>query len=146
MAWDEEHERPVILVRDTDAVAGERGRVRRVLTEAKKLAIAPDIDSATPTQFDREIPSVTDLLSLVNASLLASLGVASRMGLPLFSDDRVIRNLAREIGIPSFGTVGLLAALEQRSFIGTSVNHEAVQALVDAGAIELWHASSASER
>jgi hypothetical protein len=143
LAWDEKHQRPVLLVRDIDEVVGERELVRHILAEAKRLAMAPDTNSAAPTRFDSDIPSIVDLLSLVGASLLASLSVAARMGLPLFSDDRVIRNLAREVGIPSFGTVALLEALERRSFIDSPVNEEAVQALSDAGAIELWRTSDA---
>lgn len=144
LAWDEEHARPVLLVRDTEEVAGEREMIRRVLAEARELAIVPDTDSTTPTPFDADIAPVEDLLSLVGASLLASLSVAARMQLALFSDDRVIRNLAREVGIASFGTVALLEGLARRSFLDESVSQQALEALSDAGAIELWQTPHAS--
>jgi hypothetical protein len=57
--------------------------------------------------------------------------------LPLFSDDRVIRILAREAGIPSFGTIAITEALTRRGLLTDDAKDRARAALAAAGAIDL---------
>lgn len=55
--------------------------------------------------------------------MAATLALAKRRNMPLFSDDRWIRNAARAFGIEAFGTVALIDVLAEREAIDP--NHRA---------------------
>jgi tetratricopeptide (TPR) repeat protein len=137
LAWDEELQQPVLLVRDPEEVARERQRVRHVLARARGLEVAPDVDEEHSTPFDGEIPEITDLESMGRAVLFGSMAVAARLGLPLYSDDRVIRVLALQAGLPTFGTLAIIDALASRGLLTDDAKDRAREALVAAGALEL---------
>lgn len=141
LAWNAEMEEPVLLVRDPAEIARERERIRAVMALARELEVSPDLDESHPTAVDAEVPEISDINSMVIATAYATLSVAARTQLALFSDDRVIRLLARELGIPSFGTIALLDALSKRTFISGVVRSEARAALIAAGAIDLKESS-----
>ncbi|MBF4993281.1 hypothetical protein ITX31_04035 [Arthrobacter gandavensis] len=51
---------------------------------------------------------------------LLSLDLAKKLGLPFWCDDRVLRGLAADAGVPSFGTTALLESFRRNGFL--SVN------------------------
>ncbi len=63
-------------------------------------------------------------------ALTASLALAQRLDLPLFSDDRWIREQARGMGIRSFGTLALLDVMAERSVITKQDRQELRQRLM----------------
>lgn len=77
------------------------------------------------------------LQEIGQAAVAGTMAIASRERLPIYSDDRVLRLLYRQAGIPSFGTVALLELLGKRSMINPEERRQAIEALRTAGAIEL---------
>lgn len=53
-------------------------------------------------------------------AMTATLALAKRLGTPLLSDDRWIRNAARAFGVEAFGTVALLDALAEKEAIDSN--------------------------
>jgi predicted nucleic acid-binding protein len=87
--------------------------------------------------FITAVPEVHDVQTMVQAGVGATLAVALRERLPIYSDDRVLRVLYREAGVPVFGTIALLALLEKRGAIGKAELDALVGGLQAAGAIDL---------
>lgn len=137
LAWNEELQQPVLLVRDPEEVARERQRVRDVLARVRNLEVAPDVDEENSTPFDGEIPEITDLESMGRAVVFGSMASAARLVLPLYSDDRVIRVLAHKAGLPTFGTLAIIEALASRGLLANDARDRAREALAAAGAIDL---------
>ena len=54
---------------------------------------------------------------------------AREKGLPLYSDDFVLRDMARSEGVPAFGTLSLLSALAGRGHIGEASFRNAIMSL-----------------
>jgi hypothetical protein len=54
----------------------------------------------------------------------------------MYSDDRVIRVLARQAGLPSFGTLAIVEALAKRGLLTGEAKDRAREALQEAGAID----------
>jgi hypothetical protein len=136
LAWNEELQQPVLLVRDPEEVARERERVRDVLARARELEAAPEVDEERPTPFDGEVPEISDLESISRAALFGSMAVAARLGLALYSDDRVVRVLAHQAGLPAFGTLAIVEALAKRGLLTDDQRDRAREALRTAGAID----------
>jgi TPR-GreAB-C-PIN type conflict system protein len=126
-----------LLVRDPEEVARERQRVRDVLARARELEAVPEVDDDHATQFDGEVPEIGDIEAMGRAVLFGSLAAAERLSLPLYSDDRVIRILAHQAGLPTFGTLAIVEALAKRGLLAGDANDHARDQLSAAGAIEL---------
>jgi hypothetical protein len=137
LAWNEELQQPVLLVRDPEEVARERQRVRDVLARARELEAVPEVVAERATRFDGAVPEIRDLESMGRAVLFGSLATAERLGLPLYSDDRVIRVLAHQAGLPTFGTLAIVEALAERGLLEDDAKNRARETLLAAGAIEL---------
>jgi hypothetical protein len=137
LAWDPTAARPVAFTRPAADIESERHLIRQALQLAQSLEIVPDVDRERPTSADDLVPEIESVDTMVLASVGATLAVAIREGLPIYSDDRVLRTLYREAGIQSFGTVALLAVLEERGSISIEQHQTAVEVLRAAGAIEL---------
>ena len=67
-------------------------------------------------------------------AIVASALLATRAGRPLFSDDRWVREAARSLNIPTFGTLALVDALEARSMLTADERREARLGLAARGA------------
>jgi formiminotetrahydrofolate cyclodeaminase len=67
-------------------------------------------------------------------AVVASLALAQRLELPLYSDDRWIRRAARGLGIESFGTLALMDALWERGVLSSSERRMVRQRLLATGA------------
>lgn len=66
-------------------------------------------------------------------AMVATLALAKRLEMPLFSDDRWIRNAARAFGVEAFGTVALLDALAEKEAIDSDRHAYLRRALFAAG-------------
>lgn len=67
----------------------------------------------------------------------ATLAVARRLDLPIFSDDRYVRLSARQMGLPAFGTVALLDVLADRRIISDDLREVARKRLLASRAVGL---------
>jgi tetratricopeptide (TPR) repeat protein len=137
IAWDAAAAAPVTFVRPADEIARERQIVRTTLQLANDLEVVADLDASRATAADHLVPEVRDVQTMVQAGVGATLAVALRQRLPVYCDDRVLRVLYREAGVPVFGTIALLACLEKRGTITEAELDAAVAGLEAAGAIDL---------
>jgi predicted nucleic acid-binding protein len=134
----------------TDPISGQRWRaeipaavaasraaeLRSAAESAQRIGNPdPDIDSDRPTDLDELIRE--NEAGPAFASWPASFALAQRRGLPLFSDDRVIRVIARRANLPSFGTLALLDALTAKGLLDARERIDARRALRALGAFGL---------
>lgn len=110
---------------DTGALLGLREHTKESLERlkaasegmlglAQKLNVAPGVGENTEPEM-REAYEKAQRREW--RAVIASLALAKRVGLPLFSDDRWIRRVARDLGIKTFGTVALVSALEAKGVL-----------------------------
>jgi predicted nucleic acid-binding protein len=137
IAWNAAAAAPVTFVRPADEIARERQIVRTTMQIANDLEVVADVDASRATAADHLVPEVHDVQTMVQAGIGATLAVALRERLPIYCEDRVLRELYREAGVPVFGTIALLAHLEKRGTITKAELDAAIAGLEAAGAIDL---------
>ena len=102
-----------------------------MLALARKLEKAPGVGETTD-------PNLRDAYQRGERrpwrALVASLALAQRLDLPLFSDDRWIRRMAHSFGIRTFGTVALVEALDEKAVLASTQRSEIRQKLYISGA------------
>ncbi len=141
LSWDTHTGRPVMT--DADPVELER-------IEAHIAWVAEAISQVTV----RDWPSLVtdDFASHNDARLLpwlAAVDLAKQSGLPLWADDVGLRSLARDVGVPSFGSVALLTALEEHGRLSPVQRRTAMRVFRDEYCVDLeldveWMQSSAA--
>jgi hypothetical protein len=137
VAWDERANQPVSFMRPVEQIERERRIIRAAFTRAKSLELRPDIDPSRPTPHDELVPErIIDLQTIGQAAVAGTMAIAVRERMPIYSDDRVLRLLFRQAGIPAFGTVALLEVLAERAVINADERQTATEALRSAGAVE----------
>jgi tetratricopeptide (TPR) repeat protein len=137
VAWDERANQPVSFMRPAEQIERERRIVRAAFARAKSLEVRPDTDPSVATQFDEFVPArIGDLRAIGQAATAGTAAIAVRERLPVYTDDRVLRLVYRQAGIPTFGTVAMLEILAQRSMISAEEHRQALEDLRTAGAIE----------
>lgn len=115
----EEDPELVARIRDVEAKAGQL---------ASDLAVHPDRrDDAD--RFAELLDAKQQPVAAIASALLA----ARDLELPLYCDDRVLRGLARSIGIPAFGTVALIDIMQRRGLIDSGQTLQMLNAVVDLG-------------
>jgi tetratricopeptide (TPR) repeat protein len=116
LGWDAELGRPVLTENDPD--------VSRMLKQrADWVADALRHASVREHAITRTKLTDTDMAADPRfTSWLGPVDLSAAMGLPLYSDDAVLRALARSEGVPAFGTAALLRLLEESGRI-TSDEH-----------------------
>ncbi|PTL60251.1 hypothetical protein C7Y72_11685 [Paraconexibacter algicola] len=121
-----------IVENNLDVLNGMRDRLDSAESSLARLVVR-DPDASGEQDLERALRD-TDLDPSAS-TWLGAIAVAQQANLPFFSDDRYLRRFARQLGVPTFGTVGLLAALEARGAIS--------QAQLDAA---LWDLRSGGGR
>ncbi len=111
LAWDPVGGAAILVEWPEAEVRRDQERREGTLALARELTVRPD----------RDPDSDDDLEGLLDEDLdrpvrtcAASLAVARREGLALYSDDRYERIVARQLGLPTFGTAALLDVLLDR--------------------------------
>lgn len=102
-----------------------------MLKLARDFVVAPGIGSQSESEL-REAYEKAKRRAW--RAVVASLALAQRLGLPLYSDDRWIRRAARGLGIESFGTVALVDALDGKGVLQAGQRHAIRQRLAASGA------------
>lgn len=126
MGWDHDHERPVYFGPEVDQ---QLASIRRFgLLEAAVERVVPiDVD---------ELPSFSSFNEDDRADHVVWLGpveLAKTRGVALWSDDVVLRKLARSMGVRAFGTLNLLEYLAEQEINKTPAEETArVEELVEA--------------
>ncbi|MGH2944847.1 MAG: PIN domain-containing protein [Solirubrobacteraceae bacterium] len=115
--------------------AAERDRLRRegMLALAKSLTKRPDhVPEAAGDPWNDAVAQ--DKLRGELSTWAATMAVARREDLPIYSDDRHVRLSARSDGLRAFGTVALLDALADRGLLDEDTRARARRRLLASGA------------
>lgn len=105
-------------VSEPEPHAAERAAALRAIHElALRQRVEPDLRNDQPSRLDEMLND--QAMPTCAKALTASLALAERTGRPLFTDDRVARRMARQLGIPAFGTAALLHILVNANALTT---------------------------
>jgi hypothetical protein len=101
-----------LVMGETSAAEREaEGRRAKGMAElADGLTVRPDYRREEEEKLEEEVKG----LSAAGRAWPATLAVAHREGLAIFSDDRFVRLTARRSGVPAFGTLALLDVLVEQ--------------------------------
>lgn len=105
---------------------------RDALDIAKGLGVTFDADPGAKDAWSAALNADDPLVGQF-ATVAAVLAVARRLGMPVFSDDRWIRVVARQEGLASFGTLALLDALPAK-MLSDEARGASRKSLLEAGA------------
>ncbi len=130
--------KPEMVSWDPEVIREFASRANSAKEFAQGLDVVVNADPDDPQDEDAELEAVENHSFL---SFIATFGTARRLKLPVFSDDRDIRRLARTTGLPAFGTVGLLDALFDAGHIIAEERTNARRALLRARALGVEHST-----
>lgn len=99
MEWDPRSERPLLVEIDEELAARRHHEADALLDRVRECQIREDPD-----------PAADDIRAM---SILAPFQLARRERVPLWTDDPVMRQLARNEGVQTFGTLSLMLALRE---------------------------------
>jgi tetratricopeptide (TPR) repeat protein len=132
LGLDEKTQQPLMVEADPDDNARARERRDGTLGLARRLQVRPD------QRAEGERDDLEKMLEEVDPPqfeiMVASIAVARREGLALFSDDRWIRAAARAFGVPAFGTIALIDALAEENSLSAEQRDQLRRRLYHAGA------------
>lgn len=120
----------------TEITAEDVDRYRQVLHDALQLA------KGLPSAYDADVDAEDEWSKALNtddelrgqlAAQVSTFAVATRLGLPVYSDDRWVRVAARHEGLAAFGSVALLDAMAARGMIDDDARSTARRKLLDRG-------------
>jgi hypothetical protein len=99
-----------------EQLAHEHSIINGAFILARELTTVADVDVDEPDEMDAFFNDEDRRSHL--ATLPATISVARRRGLPIYSDDRYVRQMAHRERIETFGTLTLLSALVERQHVG----------------------------
>jgi tetratricopeptide (TPR) repeat protein len=127
---------PRLVEEDPETIKRMRALERAADAVAARLTVSPD-RSEDPD--DKLGALVADHERRGPMAALASAMLTARShGLPVFSDDRVVRAFARSLGLPAFGSVALVEAARGRGLIDPADAEKIMHAILDLG---VWGAA-----
>jgi hypothetical protein len=143
LTWDTRTGRPVMTDADPEQLDRIEAHTNWVANTSREVTV-------------REWPRLTDALPAYDFGddarflpWLSSIDLAARSGIPLWADDLGLRRLAQEQGVPAFGTVALLEALEAAGRLTDAQRATALRILREEYCVDLpldteWIESSAA--
>lgn len=131
IAWDLETDLPRITDVDAATLEGIRERASDLLRLVDNCEEVVRRGMDWPASLS---PVPDELRDEIWAS---SLAVASNLGVPLVSDDIVVRIFAREAGILTFGTFAVVEALHETGHTTELQHQSAIDALARCGLVDL---------
>lgn len=108
----------------------EAKRAEGMVEMANGFSVRADLQREEEEKLSKDI----EALAAAGRTLPATLAVAQRENLAVFSDDRFLRLAARRIGIPAFGTLALLDVLVEHGSISESDRASARRRIYNSGA------------
>ena len=125
-----------VLIREIDEEERQRDaqRARAVLELAKRaMEMRPALGEGVSEQLCQRYREIPDDRRELKA-LVGTLALAQRSGRPVFSDDRWVREAARQDGLSAFGTLALLDVLREDEIITADEHRAARWSLTEHGA------------
>ncbi|KQY47975.1 hypothetical protein ASD18_12170 [Cellulomonas sp. Root137] len=120
LGWDIRRQLPVVIHTSLEEAQAHADAVELVWSEVNDLRVAPVADA---TERDRWLSPIT---------------VAQELGLPLWADDSVMRQFARSMGVPAFGSLDLVRVLEDEAGVAAAVASLRQHRVVDLPIVEPW--------
>jgi hypothetical protein len=117
---------------DEGAIRDEELRAATARDFAHSLNVVPNSDADAPQPEDEHLAGVDNA---AYQCFVATFGTARRLNLPIYSDDRDIRRLARAAGLRAFGTVALIDALTYSEHLTPELRAQARRTLLGARAL-----------
>jgi tetratricopeptide (TPR) repeat protein len=122
---------PRLVEENPETIKRIRALERAADAVAARLTVTPD-RSDDPS--DKLATLVADHEARGPMAALASAMLTARsQGVPLFSDDRVVRAFARSLGLPAFGTIALVDAAVARGLVHDPDAHDIMRTILDLG-------------
>lgn len=112
--FDPQTGQPIPVEWSNDVIARDHERGNGMLALAHRLRAEPDVNPQRVGPLDALLEETT---APQFRALIATLSVAQRLAVPVYSDDPGVRALARQAAIATFGTTALLDALYHRGDI-----------------------------
>jgi hypothetical protein len=132
IGFDPETERGWIREYAAEDVEQQLGESLRAVEITRMLNVRPDVEAGKPSALDQFL--VDEDREPAFAAWPATLAVAERDQLPVYSDDRFVRAHARRAGIQSFGTLALLDALSEAGHLSSDERQQVRELLLARGA------------
>lgn len=132
IGFDPEADRGWIHEYAAEDVERQRAESTRAVEISYGLNIRPDVEAGKPNPLDQLL--LDEDREPAFATWPATLAVAERDQLPLFSDDRFVRTHARRAGVQSFGTLALVDALTEAGHLSSDEYQEVRELLLARGA------------
>lgn len=115
IGYDPDADQLLVGARSRSELEREEARAAGTLEFAKGFTTRADRDPERPDVYD-ELLADSDMPAATRA-WPATLVLARRTGLPVFSDDRYVRLSAHQMGLRSFGTLTLIDVLAERGML-----------------------------
>ena len=112
--------------------AAADNQAAEILVIAKSLDVQPPLGTGVSHEIEQLYEETEERAEF--KVLAATIALAQRLGRPMYTDDRWIRELARSNGIQVFGTVALLDVVAERGIISTRQHQAARLGLTQRGA------------
>jgi hypothetical protein len=132
IGFDPGTERGWIREYAAEDVERQRTESARTVEITRALNVRPDVDSGKPNALDQFL--LDEDREAAFATWPATLAIAERDQLPLYSDDRFVRAHARRAGVQSFGTLALIDALVEARHLSSDERQEVRELLLARGA------------
>ena len=124
LGWNSRDERPRITEVNEDVADAWAAEAERLLTQIKGTSVRPAPEDRN------ERPALE--------ALLAPIRLAKHLGLPLWSDERAVRALARSEGITAFGTLSVLRNLNTSGSVSDADVRAASVQLLRHGMVDFY--------
>ncbi|WP_432893028.1 helix-turn-helix domain-containing protein [Kribbella sp. CA-245084] len=120
LGWDTQRQRPTVSEISPDQARVYADAVEQVWADIQGLQVAPVADTGRRDGF------------------LSAITVAQEFGLPVWIDDAVLRGVARSLGVPAFGSLDLIRALEDEVGVAAAIRSLRDHRVVDLPIDEPW--------
>lgn len=127
LSWNPSEEHWEYSELDDDELTEQRRIADFMVSEARKVKLV----------YRRELVVYADFDEAATGGWAGALELARESGLPLYSDDFVLRGIARAEGIPSFGTTAVLDALVDRGLLAEDSARSARVRLLRAKGVDM---------
>lgn len=125
LSWDSRFQRPVVSEISDEESQAYVDAVEQVWADAQRLQVASVSEVG---RRDRWLSAIT---------------LAQTMGVPLWADDVAIRRFARAVGVPAFGSIDLISALDGNARLAAAITAFRDNRVVDIHIDQSWYSLAA---
>ncbi|WP_187328643.1 PIN domain-containing protein [Rhodococcus sp. WS3] len=124
LGWDSRAQQPVFSEISPDEARAHADAAEQVWADVQGLQVAPVAPVAPGARHDRWLSAIT---------------AAQELGVAVWADDIVIRRFARTMGVPAFGSIDLIRALDNDADLTAAIAAFRDNNVVDLPIDQHWH-------